>query len=66
MQVKAKEVHEWHPINGLSYITRGAIYPVVETYSTGVFVITDDTQHRRVIALDNCAHGVVWEVVDAS
>lgn len=66
MQVKAKEVHEWHPIRGVSYITQGAVYPVIETCSPGVFIITDDDQHLRIIALYNCAHGVMWEVVDAS
>ena len=66
MQVKAKEVLNWHPIEGRSYITQGTLYQVNETLPSGVFVIGDDYGRRTFIALDNCAHGVVWEVVDAS
>lgn len=66
MQVKAKEVLDWHPIAGCSYITQGTLYQVIETLPAGVFVIRNDDGQRTCIALDNCAHGVIWEVVDAS
>lgn len=66
MQVKAKEVLNWHPIEGCSYITQGAVYPVLTIDSRGVMLILDDDGSKICIALDNCAHGVVWEVVDAS
>lgn len=64
MQIKAKEVLDWHPIEGRSYITQGTLYQVIETLPSGVFVIGDDYGQRRCIALDNCAHGVIWEVVE--
>lgn len=66
MQVKAKEVLNWHPIEGRSYITQGTLYQVIETSPSGVLVIDDDYGRQTFIAPDNCAHGVVWEVVDAS
>jgi len=66
MQVKAKEVLNWHPIEGRSYITQGAVYQVNKTLPSGVFVIDDDYGRYTLIALDDCEHGVIWEVVDAS
>lgn len=66
MQVKAKEVLNWHPIEGRSYITQGAVYQVLTTNRRGVMLILDDYGRGTCIALDNCAHGVIWEVVDAS
>lgn len=66
MYLKAKKVLNWHPIEGRSYITQGVLYQVIETLPSGVFVIGDNSGRRTYIALDICAHGVIWEVVDAS
>lgn len=66
MYLRAKEVLNWHPIEGRSYITQGTLYQVNETLPYGVFVIDDDYGQRTVIALDSCEHGVIWEVLDAS
>lgn len=66
MQVKAKEVLNWHPIEGCSYITQGAVYPVLTSTPHGVMLILDDDGEEICITLDSCTHGVIWEVVDAS
>lgn len=66
MRVKAKEVLNWHPVDGRSYITEGTVYTVLKTTPAGVHLIADDTGEPTCIRLDTCTHGVIWEVVDAS
>ncbi len=66
MQVKAKEVLNWHPIDGRSYITQGVVYQVLTRTPRGVMLILDDDGKETCVSLGNCAHGVIWEVVDAS
>lgn len=66
MQVKAKEVLNWHPIDGHSYITQGAVYQVLTINPQRVMLILDDYGRETNVALGNYAHGVIWEVVDAS
>lgn len=68
MQVKAIEVLPSHPINGVGYyITPGKIYESTGRAYRGICVVCDDT--GELIAIDfegACAHGVIWEVIDAS
>lgn len=66
MQLKAKEVLPWHPLKGHSYFTEGSTYPVVEgCIQRGICCVLDDDVRRTWVSLEDCAHGVIWEVVDA-
>lgn len=66
MKIKAKEILNWHPIEGCSYTTQGTVYQVLAINPQGVMLILDDYGRETNVALVNCAHGVIWEVSDAS
>lgn len=67
MQLKAKEVLDWHPLEGRSYFTEGSTYLVVEgCIQRGICCVLDDYGRRTWVSPECCAHGVIWEVVDAS
>lgn len=67
MQVKAIEVLPGHYVGGVSYITPGKVYESVGRAYRGLCDIHDDVGVLITIAFEGeCAHGVVWEVVDAS
>lgn len=67
MQIKAIEVLPHHPIGGTSYITPGKVYESIGRVYRSLCDIYDDTGELITINFEGeCAHGVIWEVVDAS